>query len=156
MEHYGLKKSKQRFEQCIDDLENYMKQPLNALIAQRYYDKDVQEASESLVMEAVNDFIAWPQNFVTEDYIQKLKNIKLLVSFSDEVLNISKVEEQFTELDLDGSESLLELRVAFQKIYQKQVLGGVFKDILYPFELDQLKSFQYSDKENILSESFIW
>lgn len=92
-----------------------MRPAIETLNAVSFYDRSVQESATGMLELAVFDAIKYISenekipSKTREKSIQKLKSIKLNVMFPDEILNLTKIEEFYTDLDFKGNESLFEL-----------------------------------------------
>lgn len=90
---------------------------LAALTAVNLYDGSVQKSAAELVELAVSDAISYIgesamiANKTSDAVVEKLKLMKLWVMFPDEILNVTKIDGLYSELDLDGSESNAELSI---------------------------------------------
>lgn len=109
---FGAIRAQQRFEQCLRFLETAMRSALEALNVENFYDESVKKSATKLVELAVNDAIEdinknkmlpdETKNMIT----RKLNSTKLWVMFPDDILNLTKIEEMYSELDFDSSERL--------------------------------------------------
>ncbi|CAO1412737.1 unnamed protein product [Diamesa tonsa] len=110
---YGRLKSYQRWEQCMRHLLYHHGPALEALHAKKYFNVEVQDSVKDFTKEAVHDFIAEVNkldidNDTKQDLVAKLKTIKYAIGYPEEVLDLQKVEEFYEELDLNGTEGLVE------------------------------------------------
>lgn len=102
-----------------------MSAALVALCAETYFDKELQVSAKTLAMEAVADILsaigkANINNTEAKNcIIAKLENIDYVIMAHDEILNRTKVAELYDELDLDGSESVLEMQLSMQQHFKK-------------------------------------
>lgn len=117
LQRNGAKRAIQRFEQCLGFLADHMRPAFEAIKADALYDRSVQKSATELVQLAVTDAVEYisknekiandTRNFI----IDKLKTVKLRVMFPDEILNTTKINSLYNELNFDGSESLVELSI---------------------------------------------
>ena len=139
----GTLQERQRFEQCIDKLRQYGRPALDALYAKKYRKQDIQNAAESFAREVVEDVIEKIKetklnSTIIEDLTEHLRNLNYIMGFSENIINDSKINEYYDELDLVGSEDLvttyLELERHFHKIENepkedwKQKLDHIVKE----------------------------
>lgn len=116
----GANRSFQRFEQCIRLLSANAPLAMKALEAQHLFDADIQKSAADLAAETVRDYREQVvQNIGDEEIrswiLRKLDSIKLVAMFPEEILNVSKVNEIYEDLNLDGTES-------FVKVYAELTL----------------------------------
>lgn len=119
----GTQKSYQRFEQCIYFLETNMRLALEALMAETYFDSSTQTAAKEFAKEAARDVLekfkantnAKNDKNIKKKLVEKIKSMKFFIMFPDELLNQTMVGEVYEELELDGSESLVEMFMALKK-----------------------------------------
>lgn len=148
----GAKRAIQRFEQCLGFLSDHMRPALEALGAATFYNRSVQKSATELVELAVADAIYYigkndKISAKTRDFIlDKLKSVKVWVMFPDEVLNATRINSLYNELD-DGSESLVELSINI-RLHNGRILmnSGTLMKII------EEDSPYYNLDENVLSE----
>lgn len=93
---------------------------LEALTAVNLFDQSVQESATEMIKLAVADAIREIAKNEKVDaltrytLIEKLGSAKLLVMFPDDILNLTKIEELYRELDFQESESLIELSMKME------------------------------------------
>lgn len=128
---FGSKRAAQRFEQCLRFLEIEMRPGLEALSAEKFYDKTVQKSATELVTLALNDTIddisenEMISNETKDILTRKLKSTTLWVMTPDDVLNLTKIGALYSELAFDESESsnkshtLIDLQLSILKHNQK-------------------------------------
>lgn len=108
---HGAIRAAQRFEQCLSFLEVFMRPALEAVNAINFYDRSVQNSATELVKFAVTDAIEdIHENKMLSDetknmIFEKLKSAKLWVMFPDEILNFTKIEGLYNELDFERTNS---------------------------------------------------
>lgn len=154
----GAKRAKQRFEQCLEFLELNMRPALDALSSVEFYDQAVQKSATELVEMTVSDAVEYISQIETVDQeirisiIDKLKSAKLWVMFPDNILNLTKIDRLYSELDFKGPESLIELSLKIQlhtwklQLKPQQSWIRILHTIINEF------SPSYFPDENILSE----
>lgn len=102
-----------------------MKSALDSLFAETYFDKEAQESAKTFAMDAVADVInAIGKTKISnveakKSVIDKLKNIEYIIMSPAEILNRTKIAEIYDELDLDGSESVLEMELGMREHFKK-------------------------------------
>lgn len=132
-----------------------MNPALEALLAANFYDKSVQKAATEIVEVAVADLIEElnkNENSGNDIIIGKLKSAKMLVMFPDEILNFTKIEELYKEIEFEGTESLIELNMKIDiNDLRLQVRPHTdWLNIILPI-LDRYTIF-YSFEQNIICE----
>ena len=120
----GTKQERQRFEQCIDKLRNYLRPVLDALYAKKYRNQDIQKAAETFAKEVVEDVIDKIKetnlnSTIIEDVIEHLRNLNYIMGFSEEIIDDSKMNEFYDELYLEGSEDLVTTYLKLAKHFHK-------------------------------------
>ena len=126
----GAKKSKQRWEQCISHIRQFLGPVLQALYAERYFDKDVQDSAKELTKEVVKDFTAEVSKFNISDeakldVVEKLNTIQFIIGYPEELLDLKKIEELYEDLELNGTEGVVETYVTIQSYAWKSPNGIV-------------------------------
>lgn len=155
----GAKRSFQRFEQCIQILNVYATPAQKALEAQHLFDPKIQKAVTELAEEAIRDFrdaTDWTMedDVLRLNILRKIDDIELIVMFPEEVLNISKINEIYDDLELNGTESLVKMWIGIRKHSRRIEMGGKdswSRDLLRKLRQNGIK---YDTDTNILSESF--
>lgn len=111
----GSNRAYQRFEQCLNFFYIHMRPALEAFNAVEFYDRSVQKSATELVELAVGDAIEEISgnekiaNETRNEFTKKLKSAELWVMFPDVIVNLSKIDGLYKELDLEGTESLIEM-----------------------------------------------
>lgn len=163
--YFGGKRAWQRFESCLETLKSSLPPALDALNAVEFYDQSVQKSATELVELALADAIeeiSRDEQIANETMIvitDKLKSAKLLVMFPDDILNLTKIDGLYDELDFEGTESLLELSVNAQTHHRKLQLkpqNSWIRHLLAVFEQENWNleedSIYYISDVNILRE----
>lgn len=156
--YYGIKRSYQRFEECISHLQVNMYPVLQSLLARKYYNATIQDAAREFALEAVTNYIDKFKTLeeinevVMKKIIEKLSTVKLLVMFPDDVLNQTKVEKFYEHVKFNETQSFVAMWFEISKI--RQQLDGARST--HPLKLlnDILRQFQafYHFDRNILSK----
>lgn len=112
----GATRSHQRFEQCLRLLGTNALPALKALEAQHLFDPEIQKSVADLASNAIRDYREEVTAKVLDESIRtkivdKINSIKLIVTYPDEVLNISKIDGIYEDLELTGSESFVKMYV---------------------------------------------
>ena len=120
----GTKQERQRFEQCIDKLRHFSRPALDALYAKKYRKPEIQKAAELFAREVVEDVIEKIKetnvnSTVLEDVIDHLRNLNYIMGFPEEILDDSKMDQFYDELDLDGSEDLVTTYLEIERHFKK-------------------------------------
>lgn len=121
----GAKRSHQRFEQCIHLLEENAHPALKALEASHFFDPAIQKGVAYLAATAIRDYreevlSKIPDDNIRTKILRKIDLIKLIVMFPNDVLNISKSNEIYENLELDGTESFVKMYVEL-KSYRNSI-----------------------------------
>lgn len=102
-----------------------MRPAVEALNAVNLYDKKVQASATELVTLAVNDSIRQinQNKLIQADtkklMTKKLKSIKFWVMFPDEILNTTKINGLYDDLELYGNESFVDMFIELPKYDRK-------------------------------------
>lgn len=116
----GAKRAFQRFEQCLGFFTTFMKPAFGALNAINFYDQSIQKSAAELVKLAVADAIAEISknekigNETRDIIINKLKSAHMWVMFPDDILNVTKIDGLYSEIDFAKPESYFELTIEVQ------------------------------------------
>ena len=146
---YGSKKSKQRWEQCVLYLDEFFGPVLQALYAKRYFDKDVQDSAKELTKEVVRDFTAEVSKFnisdeAKQDVVEKLNTIRYIIGYPEEFLDLKKIEEFYDDLELNGTEGIVETYFKIQSYawkIQDSPNSGWKKNLIKFIYVEQMKYF---------------
>lgn len=116
----GAKRSRQRFEQCLRLLKRNAYPALKALEAQHLYDPSIQKDAADLASEAIRDYrnqimLKVNGSKIRTEILKKMDLIKLVVMFPDEVLNVSRIDGIYEDLELDGSETFVKMYTSLSK-----------------------------------------
>lgn len=139
-----------------------MRPALESLHAVHLYDQTVQKSATEFVELAVADLIEEFSknekipNATRDEITNKLKSVKLSVMFPDDILNFTKIDGLYNELDFEGNESLPELFLKFTSHYLK--LRNKPREHWIK-KLDAIVSeikLRYHADTNILSESELY
>lgn len=154
---YGASKSPQRFAQCIKSLKN-MQPAVTALFSQVYYDKETQDSVRNFTEETIADVINNIENSeididAKESFIARFKAMKFSIMTPGEILDQNKFLEIYQGLDVDGSESLVELHMSFRREKTKLNLEKLYSWKRF-LNLKLIPFIQYFPKENELSKTF--
>ncbi|CAO1421540.1 unnamed protein product [Diamesa tonsa] len=96
---------------------------LDALYAKKYRKPEIQKAAELFAREVVEDVIekireTSVNTTVLDDVIEQLRNLNYVMGFPEEILDDSKMDEFYEELDLVGSEDLVTTYLAIEKHFK--------------------------------------
>lgn len=148
----------QRFEQCLSFFHTFMRPALEALTAVTLYDDSVQKSATEFGALAVADIIEYiannemisneTRNIITH----KLKTAKLWMMYPDDILNLTKIEWLYSELDFEGSESYVELSIKMVAHHFKLQMKPTHDWTNILIEYVSKKKIFYKLRENILSE----
>lgn len=121
---YGRIKSYQRWEQCLHHLLQQHGPALQALHAVTYFNKEIQDSVKEFTKEAVHDFIVEVNKLnidsdTKKDVVGKLNNIKYIIGYPEEVLDLQKIEILYEELELNGTEGLVETFLKMKRNSEK-------------------------------------
>lgn len=154
----GEKRVGQRFEQCLIFFRSFMQPALEAMQAATFYDESVHKSATELVKLAVAEFIEEIDKnedlSVEKKYfvIEKLKSAKVWVMFPDDILNLTKIERLYDELDFEGSESLDELSTKIDIHYRRSRLQPHDNWVHILYTVIYQERVTYFPDLNILSE----
>lgn len=114
----GAKRSHQRFEQCLRLLDKNASPLLKALEAQSLFDAEIQKSAAEMAIEAVREYKAEVMLKVEDESVrnrilEKINLIQLIVMFPDDVLNTTKINDFYNDIELDGTEAFIKMYVDF-------------------------------------------
>lgn len=158
----GTEKSKQRWEQCINHVSITYRKALQALYAKRYFNKEIHDSAKDFAKEAVTDVISElnsrsMDDDAKHDVIEKLKTIQYVIGYPDEVLDLQKIEEFYKDLELNGTEEIVESFLKIENFkfkiwnspksnWKKKLYDKFTEDLKYYIDdniLCKFKSIQY-------------
>lgn len=129
-----------------------------SVLGKYYFDESVQRSATDLIKEGVADLIEFisttpliKEENIRQEYIEKLKTIKLSVMFPEETLSETKINEIYEELPLNGTESFVEIDYETFR-YQNKLIRekeGWVKTLITIANNSRIK---YLYEENILSK----
>lgn len=123
----GSKKSPQRWMQCGFCLHCHLRPVVEFTYSQsqRYRNEDVERSANVFATDAVN-FAIEKISLGTElvdnikhDVIDRLKSVRIILGFPEEISSSRKIEEFYNELKLKGNETYFESCREFHKHHQK-------------------------------------
>lgn len=91
----------------------------NVLIAEKLLDKSAESAIIKMANEMVIDLL--------KNFDSHLKELTCSVMYSDDVANLTKVNEEYKNLQLDGSESFVEMYIKIEKHNRKEPIERSYK-----------------------------
>jgi hypothetical protein len=137
-----------------------MRLALEALMAEKYFERSIQESAVNLIKEALTDVMekikirkTIGDKRLRQKVIGNLKSIQLLVMFPEEVLNRTKVEEVYKDLDIDGSESFVKMYLSLKKHNRKLINEGSSNRMKVLDKMMKEFHMKYFVEENALSTS---
>lgn len=135
-----------------------MRPALDALSAVEFYDPKVQKSAKELVALTVTDAIEYLNkvdniNLDTKTSVtDKLKSAKLWVMFPDDILNTTKIDGLYEELDFEGTETPIKLFMKIQLQTWKLRLKPRGNWIKVLHNLLDVFSPSYFEEANVLSK----
>ena len=153
----GTSKSKQRWEQCILHLSGNYGPALQALYAERYFNKEVQESALDFIKEVVRDIIGEVKNLdINEDakldVVKKLNTAHYIIGYPEEVLDLEKIKKFYDKLELNGTEGIVETYLKIESFNEniKNRPKSNWKKKLIEWSLQQ--EIKYYTDDNIICE----
>lgn len=130
---WGLQNAEQRFEQCVRTVREGMSVAFTSLYVKKFTNKkmiedahDIANRTMKVIIEDVENDETLPlehRNFMVE----KLKNLKLVLGYSEELLSNQNVEEVYKDLKLTGKENLMEQELEILIFSKKQEFKNLIK-----------------------------
>lgn len=134
-----------------------MRPAVEAMMAANFYNKEVQESVAELAALAIKESIQYINNSKSINnetkalMVEKLQSAKLWAMFPDDILNVTKINEIYDELELNATESFVDLFIELPKYDRKletkpfgdwvKVLRRVISnDFTYYFVFDNIVS----------------
>lgn len=169
---FGTIHAKQRFEQCLSTVREQMPVAFTSMIVQRFTNKkmideahDIANRTMAIIIKDVENDKTLPMNHKNH-MLNKLKTMKLIIGYPEEVLNDQKVEEVYKNLNLTGNENLMTLQLETFIFNKKQEFknliidreGGFVKNesalwIDYTTEDEHLTPTYELEKENTICKN---
>lgn len=114
-EQWGLGKARQRFEQCITTVRVQLPVAFTSLLVKRFTNKrmidDAQMLANRTMKIIIND-VEKDKSLPFKDkqhLLQKLRSMKLILGYPEELLVLQSVEDVYKDLNLTGTENFLNL-----------------------------------------------
>lgn len=159
--NYAIKakrKDLQRFESSLQILQTFMAPAMHSLYAQKYFQRSVQKSAENFAMEAIENVLLEVQfNFNMDvlaklNLLTKLKNMKVIASFSRFVLREHEIEEFYDEINFNDSEELLQTYIGII-LYNRKIPN----EPSFSWKKTQGNSrFQHSSQVPLIIKYFVW
>jgi predicted metalloendopeptidase len=111
----GTKKAYQRWETCLKDIQFSMRPAIELLYNRKYNDENVNKAVKDMTKKVIDLCVETitknPQLPLgaSIDVIAKLGTMKVIVGFTESIISFEKLDEYYSELNLNGSENYLDL-----------------------------------------------
>lgn len=152
----GTRKDYQRFEQCISQLEVNCGPGLIGLYARKLFIKKDHDAAKSFIREAIDDVIneislADDLDEIMKNQInERLQKVAIIAGYPKETVDVDNMIEMYSELELDGSEGILETSI--KTIQYNNRLDNEPKSSWFftVNELSHLNNLKYLSMENLL------
>ena len=112
---FGTAKSDQRWEQCVQYLLETHHLAVEALYAEKYFDAKIQDSAKDFIKEAIIDL----KLSIKGEDTEALNSIEYIVGYPEEIFDSSKIQEYYEELDLNGTEGLVETYLKLENFNQR-------------------------------------
>jgi hypothetical protein len=152
----GTFKEYQRFEQCIDLLQQSLSPALTHLLASKYYDEREQKSAENLIHDALEFVMKEVRQSPDIDMrikcevFEKIGSLKIVAGFPEELKSNKNMEEMYEELDLNGNENILETSIKIIKHNLKLDNEPPSKWTKKLNKLTRLNNLKYLSEEDVL------
>ena len=153
-ERHGTLKSKQRWDQCVNHLSAIFGPALRALYAARYFNKEVQETVNIMTKEVIRDLIDEVHELDINDdekqaAVERLNTAQFIIGYPKEVLNLQKIKEFYKDLELDGTEGIVESFVTLNE-YNGKINNNPKSNWKKLINTNYRDRIQYSTNDNIV------
>lgn len=104
----GALKSKKKWKECVEVVSSHMPLAISALYVNKHFDENKKYSVNRLVENLQNQFVenlgnaSWMGNVTRARAINKARNIGRSIAYPDELLNVTKVNELYDEMDFTG------------------------------------------------------
>lgn len=142
-ELWGIEKAQQRYEQCVRIVRTQMPVAFTSLLVDRFTNKRMIEDAYELANRTMEIII----NDVEKDdsmpfgnkrhMLHKLRSLKLILGYPEELLDVQNVEDVYKDLNLTGSESFLKLFIETFTFSKNQGLRYFVKSNSNGFERNE-------------------
>lgn len=116
-QQWGITRPQQRFEQCSEFIREHFSSTLTSLLIRKFTNKQMIEDAYDIANRTMKIIIETVENDETIPsehkiiMMNKLKSVKLILAYPEELLNLQNVEAIYNDLNLTGNEPLLELAI---------------------------------------------
>jgi stress-induced morphogen len=158
---FGIKKSMQRWEICLTQVNFYFPIVLQVLYNRTYGNEEIATAAKKFISSAVDEIC---EKFVENsklsllasiDALKKMRSMKIMAGFDSKMLKIKNIDDYYEELELVGDEGFLKISIEAKKFRKKVFLQKSKNVMKILFNLAKNHETQYDvENGNILREFF--
>ena len=130
---WGLQNAQQRFEQCVRTVRERMPVAFTSLLIKKFTNKKIIKDARGIANRTMKIIIEDVENDQTlplehrSFMAEKLKNLKLILGYPEELLSNQNVEEVYKDLKLTGNENLIEHELEVFIFSKKQEFKHLIK-----------------------------
>lgn len=131
-DEYGTQREPQRFEKCVKLVKKNVPQAFTSLLIRKFTNKRMMDEAKEIAnrtMNLITKIVGNDETIPIEHrtvVVEKLKSIKLILGYPDELLDDEKVKSLYKNLKLKGDESLIEL-MFHSRAFNR---NGLFKQLV--------------------------
>lgn len=154
----GVKRSQERWFQCVQIFSDSMNPALMFLYSSRYENEMQQESIEDFTEEAIEFAVKkietetrWDDK-IKKDLIDKLSSIKIIAGYPKGILEPQKIEEMFSNLLLSDEQTFVSMTLEIQFNQDKVSLEPLQSERrkLNDETMDDTHEFKYSKSDKVL------
>lgn len=161
-ELWGVQKAQQRFEQCIKIVREQLPVAFTSLLIRRFTNKKMIDDAYEIANRTMEIIIKDVENDETLPYgdkrylLLKLRSLKLILGYPEEILDHRNVVNIYKELDLTGRESFLELNLKTFIFSKKQDFKNFIETNANGFAKDETKRWiDYTTEDELITPVYI-
>lgn len=158
---WGVEKAQQRFEQCVKIVRQQVPVAFTSLLIKRYTNKRMIDAAYEVAnrtMKIIIDDVKNDDSLPFDDQLYmlyKLRSIKLILGYPEELLNEQNIEDVYKNLNLTGNESFLELVLESYTFSKNQYFRNFIKNDNNSFKRNETTRWiDYTTEDEYVTPSY--
>lgn len=140
---WGIENTQQRFEQCLRIVRTQLPVAFTSLLIKKATNKRIIDDAHDIAnrtMKVIIDEVENDETLPSKDrsfMVEKLKSMKLILGYPEELLEVQNVELVYKDLNLTGNENLLKLILETYIFTKKQEFKHMIRTHEVGFERDE-------------------
>lgn len=159
---WGIKNAYQRFEQCLTTVREQLPVAFTSLLIKNFINKrmiedahDIANRTMKIIIDDVQNDDTLPlehRNFILE----KLKSLKLILGYPEELLNDQNIEDVYKDLNLTGQENLLTLELQTLIFSKTQKIKNLIKSHSFSVERNETTRWiDYTTEDEYITPLYV-